>query len=442
SYSEHLYLDDFDTNSGESRSNYQAKTNERGEFEIAHQLERYALIVVSDAGYGEAVRPVADIPGVVTVRPWAKVRGRLVQSGKPIDNADVGLEPIRDRGGDAARGRIGLDAKTGIDGSFVFNRVPPVPCRVQADLHWAVKGPLTSSESVPIAPSPGEEITVSLGGGGAEVTGRLVLDPPVAGFDYHFALNYLVALRPPVTPPPLVANKGFDWRKGWSDAWTNTLEGGSYLQTLDHYFVKPEPDGRFRISGVGPGEYDLALHLYGSTEGCLVHPAGVAVVRVTVPKGQAVVDLGTIKVPAVAGLKVGDAAPAFEFTGIDGAVHKLADFRGRYVLVDFWATWCGPCVAKLAEVESLRQKYADRPGLVVLGTNLDQDLARAEEFLHERKLPWQHALLGDWSSTDMPKNFAVSSVPTYILVGPDGRVLAHEVTLRPIAELLEKAAER
>ena len=238
---------------------------------------------------------------------------------------------------------------------------------MEGNLHWSVNGPLCSSRSVPIAPAPGEEITLSLGQGGAEVTGRVALDrPPTANFDYHFGLNYLVVRRPGIQPPPSVAKKGFDWRRGWSDAWTSSQEGAAYLQTLHHYFVKPDPDGRFRISGVEPGEYDLAFRLYGSTEGCLVHPVGLAVVRVTVPEERSAVDLGTIRVPALPGLKVGDAAPEFEFAGIDGSRQKLADVRGKYVLVDFWATWCGACLATIGEVESLRQKYAERLGLVVV----------------------------------------------------------------------------
>jgi beta-lactamase regulating signal transducer with metallopeptidase domain/thiol-disulfide isomerase/thioredoxin/protocatechuate 3,4-dioxygenase beta subunit len=443
SYSEHLYLQDLHTEDGGRSSNYRVKTNDQGEFEIAHQIERYALIVVCDRGYGEADRSVGDPPGVVIMRRWAKVSGRLVQAGKPVGDWNVRLDPVRDQGGDAARGHVGFYTQTAGDGSFVFDRVPPVACRVEGDLHWSVNGPLSSSRSVPIAPAPGEKITLSLGSGGAEVTGRVALDPPATGdFDYHFGLNYLVARRPGITPPPSVAKKGFDWRRGWSDAWTSSQEGAAYLQTLHHYFVKPDPDGRFRISGVEPGEYDLAFRLYGSTDGCLVHPVGLTVVRLTVPEDRSAVDLGTIKAPALPGLKVGDAAPEFEFAGIDGNRQTLADARGKYVLVDFWATWCGPCVAKIGEVESLRQKYAERTGLVVVGANLDQDVQLAKGFLRDRKLRWEHALLGDWSSTDVPKRFAVSSLPTYVLVGPDGRIVAREGSLDAIAAILDKATSR
>ena len=110
------------------------------------------------------------------------------------------------------------------------------------------------------------------GRGRAEITGRFVVDPPRDPFDYHFSLTYLVAKRPGINPPASLAKKGFDWRKGWSDSWFKSQEGGVYLNTLHHWFVEPDPDGKFRISGVPPGEYLLAVNLYGTTEGCLVHP--------------------------------------------------------------------------------------------------------------------------------------------------------------------------
>jgi hypothetical protein len=80
--------------------------------------------------------------------------------------------------------------------------------------------------------------------------------------------------------------------------------------------------------------------------------------------------------------------------------------------------------------------------LVVVGANLDEDVLRAKEFLREMKLSWERALLGEWSSTVVPRRFAVSSVPTYVLVGPDGRIVAREGSLDAITAILDKATSR
>jgi thiol-disulfide isomerase/thioredoxin len=303
-------------------------------------------------------------------------------------------------------------------------------------LHWSVKSPLTSSRSVPLRPAPGEKIHVDLGEGGIEVTGQLAAENQLPNFDYHFALNYLVARRPGIEPPDFLAGKGFDRQHGWNDSWLHSSEGGAYFNTLHHWFVKPEPDGRFRISGVEPGAYDFAVNLYGTTEGCLVHPIAMGVIHFTVTPGRTQLDLGKVSIPSIKLPKVGDLAADFEITAPDGSKSRLAALRGKYVLIDFWATWCGPCVAKLDEVERLRKELGpDR--LVVVGANLDSDATRARDFLKSKPLPWQHALLGDWSSTDVPRRYAISNVPAYVLIDPAGRILTNEYWLETIETQLK-----
>jgi thiol-disulfide isomerase/thioredoxin len=284
---------------------------------------------------------------------------------------------------------------------------------------------------VPLALAPGETGVVNLEGDGIELTGELVAENQPPTFDYHFSLSYLVAKRPGAKPPTFLAEKGFDWKKGWSDSWSNSREGGAYLKTLHHWFVKPTPDGRFSISGVEPGDYEFAVHLYGSTEGCLVHPVATRVIPVTVKPGDSSLDLGKLSIPSLAVPKVGDTAYNFKFMDLAGSKTSLAAYRGKYVLVDFWATWCGPCVAKLDEVERLRKLYDADVGLVVVGANLDSDSDQARRFLESRSrpLPWKHALLGDWSATDVPRRFGITTVPAYVLIDPQGRIAAHEYSL-------------
>jgi thiol-disulfide isomerase/thioredoxin len=310
---------------------------------------------------------------------------------------------------------------------------------VRPFLHFSVDSPLKSSQSLPLRPLPGEELQVELGGTGAEVIGQLALEEQSSGeFDYHFSLSYLVARRPGAEPPPSLAAKGFDWRTGWSDAWRSSQEGGAYLNTLHHWFVKPDPDGRFRISGVAPGDYEFAVCLYSATEGCLVHPLGQKVIPVSVPEGQSTLDLGTLSIPSLTVPKVGDLAADFPFVDSSGKQTMLSDLRGKTVLLDFWATWCGPCIAGLEQVEQLRRQFGDDEKLVVVGVNLDADQERARDFPATRQLPWRHAMLGDWSTTDIPKRYAVSSIPAYVLIAPDGRILAQEYSLDKVAAMLQE----
>jgi hypothetical protein len=94
------------------------------------------------------------------------------------------------------------------------------------------------------------------------LTGKL---PPE--LDCTYSLNYLVRRAPGITPPPAIGRLGFDARGGWRDTWTKSAEGLAYLSTLQHWFVKLAPDGGFRVSGVPPGEYDLAVGVYAKPDG-------------------------------------------------------------------------------------------------------------------------------------------------------------------------------
>lgn len=136
---------------------------------------------------------------------------------------------------------------------------------------------------------------------------------------------------------------------------------------------------------------------------------------------------------------IGASAPAWRDLDVvsGSSPTTLASLRGHVVLLDFWATWCAPCVAKLDQVEHLREQFKGDKPLVVVGANLDAEIDRARDFLKRRPLPWHHAYLGDWSSTEVPRRFAISSVPAYVLIGPNGRILAHEYSLEVIEAKLK-----
>lgn len=425
----------------DSWANQIVESDRTGAFEIAAQIDRYGLIVITPQGYAEVEREANEKPGTIRIEPWARVTGRLVQSGKPVARHEIMLWPVRNRGGEQLRVFTRLQTATADDGSFVFERVPPTPGCVSAALHWSRESDLESSYSAPLHPKPGEEINLTLGNG-IDITGRLVAENQSPGFDYHFSLSYLVARRPGIEPPAALATNEFDWRKGWNDACLHTPEGHTYLETLHHWFVKPQPDGRFTISGVEPGEYDFAVNLYGAPEGgCLVHPVATRVIRVSVNPGASRLDLGELSIPSLAPPKIGEPASDFEFLQPDGTKTSLSAVRGKYVLLDFWAIWCRSCVGSLENVERVRQEFADL-GLVVVGLNLDADRQRAREFLEGKSLPWRQALLGEWSSTDIPRRYAVSSLPSYVLIDRDGRIIAREFELEALVKTLKDLAER
>jgi peroxiredoxin len=118
----------------------------------------------------------------------------------------------------------------------------------------------------------------------------------------------------------------------------------------------------------------------------------------------------------------------------DGSKFDWTKYRGKVVLVDFWATWCGPCVAELPNVRAAYDKYHEQ-GFDVVAISLDDDVAELKRFLAERKIPW--TTLRD-EGHPLAEKYGITAIPSTFLVGRDGKVL--HVDLRG-ERLLEQLAE-
>jgi peroxiredoxin len=123
---------------------------------------------------------------------------------------------------------------------------------------------------------------------------------------------------------------------------------------------------------------------------------------------------------AAADLKLwtGGPPPALALKDLDGRQHRLADYRGKVVLINFWATWCGPCREEMPSTQELKNKLAGRP-FVVLAVNLDEPESRIRKFLTQMKLDFPILLDPD---RNVAKGWNARILPATFIVGPDGRV--------------------
>jgi cytochrome c biogenesis protein CcmG, thiol:disulfide interchange protein DsbE len=115
-------------------------------------------------------------------------------------------------------------------------------------------------------------------------------------------------------------------------------------------------------------------------------------------------------------------APVFDLPGATGAV-SLADYRGKVVYLDFWASWCGPCRQSFPWMNRMQSQYGKR-GLQIIGVNLDANLPDAKAFLKETPAEF---VIGYDPKGITPRSYGVKGMPTSVLIGADGQVIYQHV---------------
>ncbi|MFK7980572.1 MAG: TlpA family protein disulfide reductase [Saprospiraceae bacterium] len=141
------------------------------------------------------------------------------------------------------------------------------------------------------------------------------------------------------------------------------------------------------------------------------------------------------KINTATGFGQGEVAPDFVQKTPAGADLKLSDLRGKIVLVDFWASWCGPCRRENPHVKKLYEKYNHR-GFEVLGVSLDRTKASWERAIEQDGLEWEHVSdLKGWKN-EVAKMYSVSSIPHTILLDQEGRIIARKLRSPQLEQLL------
>lgn len=145
--------------------------------------------------------------------------------------------------------------------------------------------------------------------------------------------------------------------------------------------------------------------------------------------------------------KSGEAAPAFDAVLADGNAFSLAELQGNYVLLDFWGSWCGPCIRDKPALKALYQKYHSfssntSNGFEIVSIAVEESESRWRAALNRYSPEWKYQILDQVTSLrffdgPLTKQFGVKQLPSAFLLDPQGKIIATNPTLDEVEQILK-----
>ncbi len=197
-------------------------------------------------------------------------------------------------------------------------------------------------------------------------------------------------------------------------------------------------NGTFEVDGLMQGKWLIMADIpHGKNT---THSHAYVEHRFELKHGENKVDLGHIilnvnKPPL---LETGDLAPEFTAQDYKGGQFKLSDFRGKYVIIDFWATWCFPCLGEIPNLEAVYKEFAGER-FEIIGLSVDKTFDDAKSFLDKKPSPYKHGYLGDRDNAQAYKDYGIDLIPAIWLIGPDGKVVARDLRGDAVRKAVAKA---
>jgi peroxiredoxin len=198
-----------------------------------------------------------------------------------------------------------------------------------------------------------------------------------------------------------------------------------------------DENGDFILNSAPHDEFEVTVSVRGiGRVASVVKAGGDAPVEFILPDAPLGVSGDT---PTI--VRVGDTAPTLSMTTLEGQPIKLADFKGKTVLLDFWATWCSPCISDLPHLLEVYDKFGKRKDLVIIGVSLDLDEKVLRDFLKKRKMPWYHVYGQAGGAQTAADRYGVNALPAVFVIGPDGKIVAIGLRGKEIVNKVKQVLE-
>jgi peroxiredoxin len=419
------------------------QTDFEGRFPLPWNDTKVVVMAANDTGFALAQSSDLVKNPTMIVRPWGRVEGRRTNRGQPVPGQLLRYRlAMSFLVGDELRGIgiIGQPVVTDSKGLFVFEHVPPV----EILLSGRRKHPEKYYSALQLAQvEAGKTTRIEIATQGRTLVGHLDLDAALTNrIDFtslHIGLQPDLDARKANLMPSIPEE--FDTPEGrgkWMHVWYGTDAGRQHLELLSRlYDFEVHSDGSLVADMIEPGNYwmNADIEEKGRTVAVLCRHVEIPGAGTNAENEPFDVGKATVK-PA---MKAGDAAPDFSVMTLDGKPLKLTALKGKYVLLDFWATWCPPCVAETPDLKSTYDAFGKDDRFVMVSLSLDTDPAAPRKFVRNHGLPWTQAFLDGAFNNVTMHDYGFDSIPQILLIGPDGRVLATDLRGPKIREAVAAA---
>jgi peroxiredoxin len=401
----------------------------------------YLIVAIHPSGYVQFNQREASPQ--MHLQAWGRIEGSLRKGDKP----DAGQQVVAwhfaaedaDRA-DAPQAMYESEVKADDQGNFVMPRAATGKTSIAPDYKFSWGQPERPLSRIDVKPNT--TTPVAIGGRGRPVVGKVQLPSVLTNrTDWWFWLCMIGSDEPEPTPPmpQAVKNGSLVEQANWWEAFDQTAAGKNLAAAKEQrnkriwatmHGFDVQPDGSFRIEDVTAGTYYLHLNVMtkqGANQPS--KPLGFVNTTFTVPplpgdRSDEPLTIPTLQLQLRNAIGVGDAAPDFSVQTLDDQPLRLADFRGKVVLLEFWATWCGPCVAETDSLKDLYNTFAGNPRFAMISLSMDSRPDEPIAFVAHHGIKWHEGYLGNAWDHPLVKAYGVEGIPCFWIIGPDGEILA------------------
>jgi thiol-disulfide isomerase/thioredoxin len=408
--------------------------------------EAYRLAILHSQGSAEiSLASAGDMP--VSLTPWASIDLSVGPEAKPLAGVFVesqALNTVATQALNTADQRFNI-SWIGLLNSDDTGKAALTYCRPCDDLQISAQPPKAGGQTrdgwsfleFDQKLTPGQHVNARVMTG--KTTVRAVLVQP-GGYEWSY-----VSLNPrgPATGLPADFNQLPQTERAAVLKAAVHQKPDPHADEITPHDIRPvlHKDGSIAITGLASGVYDLTSFAQpvpgapdqSSTAQPVTQPGKPPRLDwlFAVPDSQpTVVELGTVA--AVASqtpvLQVGQVVPDLDSTTLDGKPFHLKDLRGHWVLLDFWGTWCGFCIAEEPTLKDACEGWTTDGRLTMVSASVDDTPEQVRKHVAEKQLSWTQLVLGMRDKTQIPQTFGVDGYPTIMLISPEGKLI--EIDLR------------